>query len=590
MSKSMEDHFRSSWFLCTLMLSLGLLVALPGCESGESGEAQIGIPVEGGPGCTPACYFKECGTDGCGSACGVCNVGEACVAGHCEVGGADAGSTGTDGFTTPGPPTTEDEDGDGVLNFVDNCPSVANPGQQDLDSDYLGDVCDPDRDNDGFFDADDCSPEDATISPGHPERCNGADDNCDDIIDGENSLDCVDYFIDNDADGAGTSESARCLCNEDGAHTVKVSGDCDDLTPAISPLVDEQCDGVDNNCNLLLDEGCDDDGDGFCDSAMAVTDPWPAICPLGGGDCYDYSADVNPNAPEIPKDGLDNNCDGIKAGDDGGAIEPDCSGVQCTGATTDAALCALDLCFPGMNVVIGKNVKTTTGANINGAWDAIGQLGNANNDLAPFAGTSYLALASGYVTSSSHQDHLAGDQGGSDPYSADLSTIHDSVEFVVTLVAPDGVTGFSLDYIFMSQEYEEWIGTSFNDRFYVVMNAPQTTGGVDQVINFTQCSDPNSYFDFQQGGQKYCYIAINTAFSEPCSNPTTDISGSGMDCGSGGSSTGWLTTTWTVNPGEVFTLTFHIHDTADQAYDSLVLIDNFVWKGGVVSTGTAAHN
>ena len=99
------------------------------------------------------------------------------------------------------------------------------------------------------------------ISPSAPERCNGADDNCDDIIDGENSLDCVAYFIDNDSDGAGTSESARCLCNEDGAHTVKVSGDCDDLTPAISPLVDEQCDGVDNNCNLLLDDGCDDDND-----------------------------------------------------------------------------------------------------------------------------------------------------------------------------------------------------------------------------------------------------------------------------------------------------------------------------------------
>ena len=45
-----------------------------------------------------------------------------------------------------------------------------------------------------------------------------------------------------------------------------------------------------------------------------------------------------------------------------------------------------------------------------------------------------------------------------------------------------------------------------------------------------------------------------------------------------------------MNPGEVFTLTFHIHDTADQAYDSLVLIDNFVWKGGTVNTGTAAHN
>ena len=344
MNKTMQVHLHPLRTLLSLSVALLACLALAGCESGSGEEPLVGIPVEQDPNCTPACFFKDCGSDGCGGVCGVCAAGEGCSSGRCVLGAADddAGSMGQDGGGTPALPSSDDDDGDGVLNFVDNCPSVANPGQQDLDSDFLGDVCDPDRDNDGTFDADDCAPEDPTISPSAAERCNGVDDNCDDVIDGENSLDCVDYFIDNDADGAGTSESARCLCNEDGAHTVKVSGDCDDLTPAISPLVDEQCDGVDNNCNLLLDEGCDDDGDGFCDAAMSVSDPWPAVCPLGGGDCYDYSADVNPNATEIPKDGLDNNCDGIKAGDDGGAIEPDCSGIPCTGATTDAALCALE--------------------------------------------------------------------------------------------------------------------------------------------------------------------------------------------------------------------------------------------------------
>ncbi|MGE0545881.1 MAG: thrombospondin type 3 repeat-containing protein [Kofleriaceae bacterium] len=35
-----------------------------------------------------------------------------------------------------------DGDGDGVANDDDNCPSVANPGQEDINSDGLGDVCD----------------------------------------------------------------------------------------------------------------------------------------------------------------------------------------------------------------------------------------------------------------------------------------------------------------------------------------------------------------------------------------------------------------------------------------------------------------
>ena len=36
-----------------------------------------------------------------------------------------------------------DQDGDGVLNNVDNCPATANAGQLDTDGDGLGDVCDP---------------------------------------------------------------------------------------------------------------------------------------------------------------------------------------------------------------------------------------------------------------------------------------------------------------------------------------------------------------------------------------------------------------------------------------------------------------
>ena len=35
-----------------------------------------------------------------------------------------------------------DADGDGVLDAGDNCPSVANPGQDDVDGDALGDACD----------------------------------------------------------------------------------------------------------------------------------------------------------------------------------------------------------------------------------------------------------------------------------------------------------------------------------------------------------------------------------------------------------------------------------------------------------------
>ncbi len=69
--------------------------------------------------------------------------------------------------------------------------------------------------------------------------------------------------------------------------------DCDDANPTVHPDGAEACDGLDNDCDTLVDEGFDTDGDGL------------TSC---GGDCDDLDAFRHPGASERCN-GLDDDCD-----------------------------------------------------------------------------------------------------------------------------------------------------------------------------------------------------------------------------------------------------------------------------------------
>lgn len=63
----------------------------------------------------------------------------------------------------------------------------------------------------------------------------------------------------------------------------------------------ESCDGVDNDGDGQIDEGYDLDGDGY---TQCGTDASPA-------DCDDHDPSANPGQTEVESDGVDNDCDGI---------------------------------------------------------------------------------------------------------------------------------------------------------------------------------------------------------------------------------------------------------------------------------------
>jgi hypothetical protein len=73
-----------------------------------------------------------------------------------------------------------DSDGDGIDDASDNCASVANPGQGNVDGDSLGDACDPDDDNDGFADGIDNCP-----SVSNPDQADFDNDGIGDVCDSQ---------------------------------------------------------------------------------------------------------------------------------------------------------------------------------------------------------------------------------------------------------------------------------------------------------------------------------------------------------------------------------------------------------------------
>jgi hypothetical protein len=159
--------------------------------------------------------------------------------------------------------------------------------------------------------ADDCDDNNGAIHPGAAEVCDGVDNNC---ASGADEGVMTTYYRDLDNDGHGNAGATMAACSAPSGY-VSSSDDCDDNTNLRYPGKAEVCDGVDNNCNVTVDEGVtstfyrDFDGDGY-----GTTGDTQQRCAAGGGyianntDCNDNSSSIHPNTPEVCFNSVDENC------------------------------------------------------------------------------------------------------------------------------------------------------------------------------------------------------------------------------------------------------------------------------------------
>ena len=168
-----------------------------------------------------------------------------------------------------------------------------------------------DADGDGSPASLDCDDNEPLAYPDATETCDEIDNNCDGVVDeGLTST----YYADADGDAFGDAANTIEACTVPSGY-VADSTDCDDSSSDSYPSAPEVCDGLDNDCNDVIDDDPEDpvvfyqDGDGDGYGLDNNVEAWRHSGYADkGGDCDDADTLSYPGADEVC-DGVDNDCD-----------------------------------------------------------------------------------------------------------------------------------------------------------------------------------------------------------------------------------------------------------------------------------------
>jgi hypothetical protein len=438
--------------------------------------------------------------------------------------------------------------------------------------------------------------------------------------------------------GMGTQNVGPCkagtqMCKPDGLSW----GDC---LGQVLPSSEICGNNIDENCDGMNDNAPDVDGDGWgrcqgdcCDSAS--------------DGCIDPKL-VNPGAYDFGGNNFDDDCDGVK---DNAVASCDANLASNSATGLDYAK-AIDLCSSttenppiqqkkwgvitsslflangaGSPAAVSRSIRQGFGTGISplkGSRIAVISTGNAAAQAAPNnANPAYAAFEIGQDTLTSSPvpaDWLAANGGNFPnapgcPAPSGGTTARNPVMLKVRVRAPTNAKSFNVSVNFMSAEYPEWVCTQYNDFFLTLLDSTfvpgpgETANPIDKNLAFYDpppagppfypvgvnlASGNTGLFSQCKNGQIGC-SGVNPSNINTCVSQA-QLAGTGFDlagnaCGANdrvGGGTGWLVTSGNVKPGETIEVRFVIWDTSDGVYDSVALIDNFVWSAAPAQPGT--HN
>ena len=258
----------------------------------------------------------------------------------------------------------------------------------------------------------------------------------------------------------------------------------------------------------------------------------------------------------------------------------------------------------------GRAAAQAAPNNANPAWAAF--QGGQNNGTNSGVPADWLAANGGNFPNT---PGCPAPQGG--------NVANDPIMLKIRVRVPTNAKSFSLKSYFFSSEYPEWVCSAFNDFFLTLLDSTFVAGPGETP----NPNDKNlAFYDPAPAGPPYYPVGVNLAYGNTglfraCKNGTTgcgggsvggvtntctgttELVGTGFDilnppsqfindpgwCGTNnqaGGGTGWLNVAGNVKPGETVELRFVIWDTGDPWYDSVVLLDNFIWKITASKPGT----